>query len=71
MGTRLQALCALGAACLLASCGPAPAPDATLNLSRSADAAAEPLPAMPLVPDVEADSIPMMNGVPLVPLTRR
>lgn len=69
MGRRLQALCALGAACLLASCGPAPAPDATLNLSRSADAAAEPLPAMPLVPDVEAESIPMMNGVPLVPLT--
>jgi lysozyme len=40
-----------------------------LNVTPTAEAAAEPAPAMPLVPDAEASSIPMMNGVPLVPLT--
>ena len=62
-------ICATGAACALASCGPAPASDATLNIQPVAEAAAEPVPAMALVPDTEADSIPMMNGVPLVPMT--
>ena len=71
MGTRLAFLGMVCAACLLASCGPAPTTDATLNIQpvAIAEAAAEPAPAMPLVPDVEADSIPMMNGVPLVPMT--
>lgn len=69
MGTRSAFLCAASIACLLAGCGPAPSPDAALNLSRSADAAAEPPPALSLVPDAEASSIPMMNGVPLVPVT--
>ena len=69
MGTRLRAFGAIGAACLLASCSPAPAPEATLSVAPVAEAAAEPEPAMPLVPDAEASSIPMLNGVPLVPLT--
>jgi lysozyme len=65
----LRAVGAIGAACLLVSCSPAPTPDATLSVAPAAGSAAEPEPAMPLVPDAEASSIPMMNGVPLVPLT--
>ena len=61
----LAAVAALCAGLCAASCAPAPAADATLP-------AAQTLAAMPpptAVPDAEADSIPTLNGVPLVPLT--
>lgn len=68
MGTQ-RALLVAASAGLLMSCGPAPEPEATLNVSRVAEADAVQPPAPPLVPDAEAASIPMMNGVPLVPIT--
>lgn len=63
MGIRSRLVVWLAAACLAASCSPE---------IRSADATAsiaEPAPATPLVPDIEADAIPTAGGVPLVPIT--
>ncbi len=65
MRSKLQlALAALVALCA-SSCAPAPAAEATLPAVQTLAAAPEPT----QVPDAEADSIPMLNGVPLVPLT--
>lgn len=59
-------LAAVAAMCAaLSACAPAPAAEATLPPVETAQAAPEPT----AVPDAEADSIPMLNGVPLVPLT--
>lgn len=69
MGTKRALLVMASAGILLTACGPAPDPTATLNVSRAAEAAVEAPPAQPLAPDTEADAIPMMNGVPLVPIT--
>lgn len=55
---------AVAAAVALASC--APRPNEAEAEAGSAEVARAPAPA--LVPDVEADSIPTVNGVPIVPL---
>ena len=66
MGTRGRlATLALAAAVAmgLASCAPRPN-----EAEAGAGASVVRAPAPPLVPDVEADSIPTVNGVPIVPL---
>lgn len=62
-------LLAAGAGLIAAACGPAPESATSLNVSQLADIAVEAVSAPAPTPDVEADSIPMINGVPLVPLT--
>jgi len=62
--TKASSLLAFAAA-LMAACAPVPE---TAEAAAPAVAEAAAL-ATPLVPDVEADSIPMAAGVPLVPLT--
>ena len=66
MRSTLALLCVTLAA-LATACAPAPTEEAT---APEAVAVSAPLPIAPtLAPDAEADSIPMLNGVPLVPLT--
>ena len=62
-GGKLLAGVSLAAALVLAACG------RTSDAVETGEAPAEAAPAvLPLVPDVEAASIPTMNGVPLVPV---
>lgn len=67
MRSRLVLLFA-GLTVLMAACAPAPVDEEVL--APAAVASSAPAPAgPPLVPDGEADTIPTLNGVPMVPLT--
>ena len=66
MQPRLDLLFVALAALVAAACAPAPTAEESLPVgARAAEAPRLP----PLVPDTEAEQIPMLNGVPLVPLT--
>lgn len=66
MGTKPFATLTACAAALLAAC--APAPEAAAPVAEPGLVATS-APATPLVPDAEADAIPTLGGLPLVPLT--
>lgn len=65
MGTKHLAALIACAAALLTACGPAP--------EAATAAVPEPMnlaePVLPLIPDDEADAVPTLGGLPLVPLT--
>jgi lysozyme len=63
---RLDLLFAAFVALAAAACAPAPVAEESLPVAAKT---VESPPAPPLVPDAEAAAIPMLNGVPLVPVT--
>lgn len=65
MGAKLVLLGAIAAA-TLAACAPAPV---AAVATPAAEANPPPSVAAPLIPDTEASTIPLVNGVPLVPVT--
>ncbi len=66
MGTRPPVALFAAAAALLAACSPAPE---TATPAAPASPVALAAPVTPLIPDAEANAIPVLGGLPLVPVT--